>query len=101
VVSLRSTTGYKLSSLRDVWTRHSPRNAKGLPDISRRPGEARDLARKVIPHDAAALQWSLSGGGLTDSPVAELEKLFQEAVARHYDSVDDEQSRLARAGGGG
>ena len=64
------------------------------------PESARDLARKVIPHDDAALQWSLSGGGLTDSPVVELENLFQEAVARHYDSVDDEQTMLARAGGG-
>lgn len=53
------------------------------------PESARDLALKVIPHDDAALQWSLSGGGLTESPAAELETLFQEAVARHYDSVDE------------
>lgn len=53
------------------------------------PESARDLALKVIPHDDAALQWSLSGGGLTDSPQAELETLFHEAVARHYDSADD------------
>ena len=53
------------------------------------PESARDLALKVIPHDDAALQWSLSGGGLTDSPAAELEMLFHEAVARHYDSVDE------------
>jgi hypothetical protein len=53
------------------------------------PESARDLALKLIPHDDAALQWSLSGGGLTESPSAELETLFQEAVARHYDSADD------------
>lgn len=53
------------------------------------PESARDLALKVIPHDDAALQWSLSGGGLTESPAAELEALFHEAVARHYDSVED------------
>ena len=53
------------------------------------PESARDLALKVIPHDDAALQWSLSGGGLTASPAAELEALFQEAVGRHYDSVED------------
>jgi (2Fe-2S) ferredoxin len=53
------------------------------------PESARDLALKVIPHDDAALQWSLSGGGLTESPTAELDTLFQEAVARHYDSVDE------------
>ena len=43
----------------------------------------------MIPHDDAALQWSLSGGGVTVSPSLELETLFQEAVARHYDSVDE------------
>jgi len=53
------------------------------------PESARDLALQVIPHDDAALQWSLSGGGLTESPSAELEALFQEAVARHYDSVEE------------
>lgn len=53
------------------------------------PQSARDLALQVIPHDDAALQWSLSGGGMTASPSAELEALFQEAVARHYDSVDE------------
>lgn len=53
------------------------------------PQSARDLALKVIPHDDAALQWSLSGGGMTASPIEELETLFQEAVARHYDSTDE------------
>ena len=53
------------------------------------PKSARDLALQVIPHDDAALQWSLSAGGLTNSPEMELEELFQEAVARHYDSADD------------
>lgn len=53
------------------------------------PKSARNLALQVIPHDDAALQWSLSAGGVTDSPAMELETLFQEAVARHYDSVDE------------
>jgi Protein of unknown function (DUF3037) len=53
------------------------------------PDSARDLAIKVIPHDDAALQWSLSGGGLTESPQAELDTLFHEAIARHYDAVED------------
>lgn len=63
-----------------------PQSEMEFPDA---PESARDLALKVIPHDDAALQWSLSGGGLTESPAAELETLFNEAVARHYDSVDD------------
>lgn len=63
-----------------------PQDDLRFPDS---PESARDLALKVIPHDDAALQWSLSGGGLTDNPEAELERLFHEAVARHYDSVDE------------
>ncbi len=70
------------------------RLAKDLADkqnlpFPNEPESARDLALKVIPHDDAALQWSLSSGGLTDSPVSELEALFHEAVARHYDSEED------------
>lgn len=68
--------------------------AKELADTQRlpfpdEPESARDLAFKLIPHDDAALQWSLSGGGLTDSPSAELEILFHDAVARHYDSSEE------------
>lgn len=68
--------------------------AKDLADkqnlpFSDEPESARDLALKVIPHDDAALQWSLSSGGLTDSPASELEALFHEAVARHYDSEEE------------
>lgn len=63
-------------------------DAQKLP-FSEEPESARDLALRVVPHDDAALQWSLSSGGLTESPAAELEDLFQEAVARHYDSADD------------
>ncbi len=54
------------------------------------PVSTRELAIKVIPHDDAALQWSLSGGGITDSPAAELDTLFHEAVARHYDLADED-----------
>lgn len=68
--------------------------AKEVADTGRlpfaeEPESARDLALKVIPHDDAALQWSLSSGGLTESPVDELEDLFREAVARHYDPADE------------
>lgn len=68
--------------------------AKELADEGRLPfsvdpESARDLAIKVIPHDDAALQWSLSSGGLTDFPSAELDQLFHEAVLRHYESADD------------
>ena len=68
--------------------------AKDLADsqklpFSEQPESARDLALKVVPQDDAALQWSLSSGGLTESPDTELEELFQEAVVRHYESADD------------
>lgn len=68
--------------------------AKEVADTGRlpfaeEPESARDLALKVIPHDDAALQWSLSSGGLTKSPADELEDLFRESVGRHYDSADE------------
>ncbi|MDF1740803.1 MAG: DUF3037 domain-containing protein [Verrucomicrobiales bacterium] len=55
------------------------------------PEHARDLALKVVPQDDNALQWSLSGGGVTESPEQELEALFQESVGRHYEA--DSRSR--------
>jgi len=63
-----------------------PQQDLPFPEV---PESARELALKVIPHDDAALQWSLSGGGLTEFPADELEKLFHEVVSRHYDSVDE------------
>lgn len=63
-------------------------DAGKLP-FSEEPESARELALRVIPHDDAELQWSLSSGGLTESPASELDGLFQEAVARHYDSADE------------
>ncbi|MES2995729.1 MAG: DUF3037 domain-containing protein [Verrucomicrobiota bacterium] len=53
------------------------------------PASARDLALRVIPHDDVALQWSLSGGGLTANAEAELEMLFHESVGRHYESPEE------------
>lgn len=55
------------------------------------PEHARDLALKVVPQDDNALQWSLSAGGVTESPEQELEALFYESVGRHYDA--DSRSR--------
>lgn len=64
----------------------APQASLPFPDA---PESARDLALKVIPHDDAALIWSPSAGGLTNDPAAELEALFHEAVARHYESSED------------
>jgi len=58
--------------------------APGLP-FGKEPEHARDLALRVVPHDDNALQWSLSAGGVTASPAAELESLYHEAIGRHYD----------------
>lgn len=63
-------------------------DSQKLP-FSEQPESARDLALKVVPHDDAALQWSLSSGGLTESPASELEELFREAVTRHYEAASD------------
>ena len=64
-------------------------DAQGELPFSMEPKSARELAMLVVPHDDAALTWSLSGGGLTADPADELRRLFDEAVARHYDVVDD------------
>lgn len=48
------------------------------------PESARDFGEKVIPLDSAALQWSRSGGGLSESPEAEVEALYAEHIERHY-----------------
>lgn len=61
----------------------------GTLPIAGEPESARDLAFKVVPFDDAALQWSPSGGGIASSPSAELEQLFNEAVARHYDIAEE------------
>jgi hypothetical protein len=57
--------------------------------FAKQPASARDLALQAIPHDDAALQWSPSSGGLTKSPEVELERLFHEAVAKHYEEAED------------
>jgi len=64
-------------------------NPQGSLPFSESPGSARELALKVIPHDDAALQWSPSGGGLSNNPEEELERLFHEAVTRHYDQAEE------------
>ncbi len=51
------------------------------------PASARDIALKVVPHDSSALQWSLSGGGLCQSPKAEMEKLFEKHIQSHYNEM--------------
>lgn len=51
------------------------------------PESARDIALKVVPHDSSALQWSLSGGGLCQSPEVEMEKLFENHILSHYQEV--------------
>ena len=58
-------------------------------EFAKQPANARELALQVVPHDDAALQWSLSGGGLTAAPEVELERLFQDAVAKHYEAAEE------------
>ena len=52
---------------------------------------AREVAIKVVPHDSAALQWSRSGGGLTESPASELEHLFEQHIQSHYSEITKER----------
>ncbi|MAS92883.1 MAG: hypothetical protein CMO55_06760 [Verrucomicrobiales bacterium] len=55
--------------------------------FDRVPEHARDLASLVVPIDDGALQWSKSSGGVTNHPEGELETLFQNYIAKHYESV--------------
>jgi len=59
------------------------------------------LARKALPEDDSALQWSPLGSGLTSDPEATLDRLFERLVRRHDDRaprrrVDEEVWRPVR-----
>ncbi len=53
------------------------------------PQSARDLAIQVVPVDAAALQWSLSAGGLCESPQAEIDDISERLIECHYSVLDN------------
>lgn len=67
-------------------------DADGFLPMEAREESAREVALRVVPHDSAALQWSMSGGGLTEDPEAELADLFQRHIARH----DEEERKSGR-----
>lgn len=46
-------------------------------------GDAAAFARRAMPDDDSALQWSPVGSGLTDDPAATLDRLFDRLVRRH------------------
>jgi len=63
--------------------------------------DAAALARKALPEDDSALQWSPVGSGLTSDAEATLERLFERLVRRNDDRtlrrrVDDEVWRPVR-----
>ena len=42
-----------------------------------------DIAKGILPTDDSGLQWSSSGGGVTDDPKRTLDELFERMVTRH------------------
>lgn len=62
-------------------------------DLFPREGDAVTMARSVLPADDSSLQWSPVGGGLTSSPAATLEHLFDRLVARY----DGKAERVKRS----
>ncbi len=50
-------------------------------------GDAASVARRAIPADDSALQWSPCGGGLTLDPQETLDRLFERLVARYDTSA--------------
>lgn len=61
-------------------------------DFGNRPGDARELARSVLPEDDSSLQWSEMGGGVSADLEKTLESLFQRLVMK-YDSKQERDSR--------
>jgi hypothetical protein len=64
-------------------------------------GDALSLARKALPADDSALQWSAAGSGLTADPEATLARLFQRLVSGNDENsprrrVDEEVWRPIR-----
>lgn len=63
--------------------------------------DAAKLARRALPEDDSALQWSAVGAGVTDDAEATLERLYERLVRRYDDRasrrrVDDEVWRPIR-----
>lgn len=47
---------------------------------------ALEIAKALLPIDDSALQWSSSGGGVTENPARTLEELFERLVTRHEEA---------------
>lgn len=50
-------------------------------------GDAVSHARRALPADDSSLQWSTLGSGLTDNPVATLDRLFERLVRRYDERI--------------
>jgi hypothetical protein len=48
--------------------------------------DATEIAKSILTADDSALQWSASGGGLTESPEQTLHELFERLVTRHEEA---------------
>lgn len=49
-----------------------------------------DIARSVLPSDDSAMQWSAVGGGRTEDPSREVEKLYERMVMRYEERPSHE-----------
>ncbi|HAS82866.1 MAG TPA: hypothetical protein DCS43_09410 [Verrucomicrobia bacterium] len=56
------------------------------------PADIMEIAKRILPPDDSALQWSMPGGGQTDDPGKTLESLYERMVAR-YESRQVRSSR--------
>jgi len=55
----------------------------GLP-LDGHPESVLALARQVVPQDDGSLIWGPARGGLTEDPGAEIRRLYERYVGRHY-----------------
>lgn len=54
-----------------------------------RPKSVMEMAHSILPHDDASFRWSEPAGGITDDPVAALQKIFARMVSRYDEKAED------------
>ena len=57
-------------------------NLRGIPALSKEDGLSR-IITGVLPHDDSSFQWGPILGGMTDSPEAEVDSLYDRYVGRY------------------
>jgi hypothetical protein len=88
--SLKSLIGYIQARFEECGMKfQSPQSEL---EFEKRPTSVMTIAQAILPPDDSSLQWSEPGGGITDNPMATLEKLYKRFVER-YDELPVQERR--------